>query len=394
MSTITTNPRGPLWPSVLRLPPFGAESGYSTEGDIVPRVTQTADQVDLNVIWTEMQAALALWNSHRSAVVDVLSFWTTSTADALSQGVNESEFELASEYGEPTSLRPPSAHALLGYNFQDYDRAARFTWKFLRDADSRQVAAVHDEALNSDNALVTKAILRRVFDSTPAVNPEGNTCYGLWSGDGMAVPPFNGSSFDPDTHTHYRVSGSTTIDSADVEEAIKEVRSHGYGLIDSSQKLLLLVNETESELVQSWRAGQENANDAVAKWDFIPAVNQPTFVLQGGGQLVGNQPPGEVLGLPSVGSYGPVSVIESSFVPTGYFALIASNGPGAPTNIVGVRQHINPAYQGLRMIPGYQPNYPLTDAFYTRSFGVGVRHRGAGICYQLAAASPYENPVI
>lgn len=393
MSAIYANPRPDL-SHLLRLVPFGAEGGYSTEGDIIPRVTQTADQVDLNAIWTEMQATLALWNSHRSAVVDVLSYWTTSTADALSQGVNESEFELASEYGEPTSLRPPTQHALLGYDFQDYDRAARFTWKFLRDADARQVQAVHDEALNSDNSLVTKTILRRLFSPAPATNPEGITCYGLWSADGMVPPPFNGLSFDPATHTHYRVTGSSTIDSGDVEEAIKELRSHGYGLVDSNQKLLLLVNETESELVQSWRAGAENANDQVAKWDFIPAVNQPTFVLQGGGQLVGTQPPGEVLGLASVGSYGPVSVIESSFVPTGYFALVATSGPGSATNIVGVRQHTNPTYQGLRMIPGVQPNYPLTDSFYTRSFGVGVRHRGAGICYQLAAPGQYETPEI
>ncbi|MDP7732569.1 hypothetical protein [Mycobacterium sp. TY813] len=73
MTTLTT-PRTNLTDlqSLLRLPPFGGEGGYLTEGDALPRVTQTVDQVDLNTIWTSMQAALAEWNKHRSSIVDLL----------------------------------------------------------------------------------------------------------------------------------------------------------------------------------------------------------------------------------------------------------------------------------------------------------------------------------
>ena len=186
----------------------------------------------------------------------------------------------------------------------------------------------------------------------------------------MVPPPFNGKTFDG-THTHYRVSGSVDVDSLDLEDAVKAIREHGYGLVDSTQKLIALVNESESEKIQGFRAGQENSTGIIAKWDFIPAANQPSFVLQGGGQLVGNQPPGEVFTLSSVGTYGPISIVESSYVPSGYLAVIASSGPGALTNVVGVRQHPNTTYQGLRQIPGAQPGYPLTESFYTRSFGTG-----------------------
>lgn len=280
--------------SLLHLPPYGAEGGgYLTEGDALPRVTQTVDGTDLNSIWLEMQTALAEWNAHRSAIVDLLSYWHTSTAEAVSQGVNEQSFEEASEFGEPEGLRPPTEHVLLGFTFRDFDRAARFTWKAIRDMDARQVRAVHDGAMNSDNRLVTGTILQRLFSPEPEENGQGNTCYGLWSADGMIPPPFLGRTFDG-SHTHYRVTGSVDIDSGDLLEAVKNIREHGYGRVDSNQQLIALVNERESEVIQSFRANVENNNTQVSKYDFLPATNQPSFILQGAGELVGNLPPGEV----------------------------------------------------------------------------------------------------
>ncbi|MBN7560309.1 hypothetical protein [Mycobacteroides abscessus] len=373
--------------------PFGAESGYMTEGDALPRVTQTADNVDLNQIWIEMQAALAEWNKRRSAIANLLSYWHTSVADAISQGLNEDSFEEASEFGEPESLRPPSDHVLLGYTFKDFDRAARFTWKALRDMDSRQVRAVHDGALNSDNRLVTGTILQRLFSPEPEINATGHTCYGLWSGDGMLPPAFNGRTFDGD-HTHYRITGNSDIDSGDLLEAVKNIREHGYGLVDSRQELIALVGERESEVIQSFRANVENNNSQVSKWDFLPATNQPSFILQGGGELVGSLPPGEIFGLPTVGKWGPCWIVESSVVPNGYFAVIATSGPGSPSNPIGVREHTNMTYQGLRQIPGGENGYPLISSFYTRSFGVGTRHRGSAAVYQLKASGDYTTPDI
>lgn len=394
--TTFTKPRSNLvdLQSILRLPPYGGEiGGYLTEGDALPRVTQTIDNVDLNSIWLEMQAALAEWNSHRSAIVDLLSYWHTSTAEAVSQGVNEQSFEEASEYGEPEGLRPPSEHVLLGFTFRDFDRAARFTWKALRDMDARQVRAVHDGALNSDNRLLTGTILQRLFSPTPEQNGQGNTCYGLWSADGMTPPPFLGRTFNGD-HTHYRVTGGEDIDSGDLLEAVKNVREHGYGLVDSNQQLIALVNERESEVIQSFRANVENNNQQVSKWDFLPATNQPSFILQGAGELVGNLPPGEVFGLPTVGKWGPVWIVETQYVPAGYFAVVASSGPRSSTNPIGVREHTNATYRGLRQIPGSNATYPLTESFYTRAFGVGTRHRGAAAVYQLKVSGSYDVPEI
>jgi hypothetical protein len=341
-----------------------------------------------------MQTALGEWNKHRSAIVDLLSYWHTSAADAIPQALVESEYERASEFGLPESMGPPSEYLLLGYTFDDYDRAARFTWRFLRDADARQVRAVLDEAMRGDNTTVTRRVLNRLLSPAPEINDSGHTCYGLWNGtDGMTPPPVLGKTFDS-THTHYLASGNDTIDSADLETTVTKIREHGYALVDSPEELVCLVHPTESEIIQTFRANVANENSQVPKWDFIRAVNQPAFIIADGGQLVGAQPPGTVFGLPSVGKYGPLNIVESNFVPEHWFAVVATAGPGAASNVVGVRQHSNRVYQGLRQIPGSTATYPLTESFFSRSFGVGTRHRGAAVVTQITDSGSYTAPTI
>jgi hypothetical protein len=62
--------------------------------------------------------------------------------------------------------------------------------------------------------------------------------------------------------------------------------------------------------------------------------------------------------------------------------------------VIGVRQHRNTLYQGLRIIPGYRPAYPLQDSFFQRSFGVGVRHRGSAAVMQIKASGTYDPPEV
>ncbi len=59
---------------------FGAERGYMDESAIVK---VTADGVDLNSIWTEVQAALKVYNEERAAVAALVSYPTTLPADAV-----------------------------------------------------------------------------------------------------------------------------------------------------------------------------------------------------------------------------------------------------------------------------------------------------------------------
>ncbi|MET0167244.1 MAG: hypothetical protein ABW318_19845 [Vicinamibacterales bacterium] len=209
MSAIYTQSRANLadtgqLPRLLSLPPFGGESGINAEGDVLVNVT--ADGVDVNLLWAEVQSVLQAWNAERTAVAQLLSYQTINAADAVPQAISDESFEEASEFGVPESLRAPGNAVLLGNTLRDYDKAGRFTWRFLRDATAEQVRTVTNYALAADNKLTNGLIMNRLFDPAPEVNEWSHTCYGLWSNDGMTPPTYLGKIFD-DTHTHYLVSG-------------------------------------------------------------------------------------------------------------------------------------------------------------------------------------------
>lgn len=363
--------------------PFGADSGFSTEGDALVNVS--ADGVDLNLIWGEVQAAVSAWNAERSSLTSLLSFSTTNTADAIPQSTSaEGSFELATEFGEPESLRAPSKHLLLGYTFEDYDKATRWTWKFLRNATAEQVRAQANYALEADNRLVNGTILQQLFDSTPDVNEWGHTVYPLYNSDAVVPPDYLGRTFTA-PHNHYLISGNATVDSGDVEDLLKLVTEHGF-----NEQLLLLVNPQEGEVISSFRAGITNNNSAIARHDFIPSQGSPAYLTVD--NIVGTVAPATYNGLKVNGSYGPLWMIESDYVPAGYMTVVSTYGPNNVGNVIGFRQHVQAAYQGLRVIAGGVPAYPIQDAFFSRSFGVGVRRRGQAAVMEIKATGSYETP--
>jgi hypothetical protein len=140
-----------------------------------------------------------------------------------------------------------------------------------------------------------------------------------------------------------------------------------------------------------WRAGVDYGGATTPKWDFIPSTLMPAFFTTE--HLVGALPPADFNGLQVLGSYGDAWRIESHYMPAGYVIVAASGGLDSDLNPVGVRRHLNPAYQGLRHIPGNGP-YPLQESFFARGFGVGVGHRGAAVAMQVTTNSTYAPPVV
>lgn len=388
MSTLT-NPRldSRLLSQLLDLPPYGAEGGIATEGDALVNVT--ADGVDLNVIWAEVAAVINAWNAERSALTSLLAFATTNTADAIPQSRSEDSFELASEFGQPESMRPPSEYALMGYQFRDYDKALRWTRFFLRDSTAEQVRAILNYALEADNRLCTGTILQRLFDPTEGENNWGHPVYGLYNGDSMVPPAYLGKAFET-AHNHYLVSGNTTIDSGDLEQAAKLVTEHGFG-VQPNSRLLALMNPAQAEVVSTFKAGVENSDEIVAKHDYIPSQGAPAYLQPE--NIVGQVAPESYNGLKVQGSYGPLWVIQSDFIPEDYFSVVATYGPNSPDNVIGFREHVQPQYRGLRPIPG-NTAYPIQDAFLSRAFGVGVRRRGQAAVVQIKDSGDYDVPAI
>jgi hypothetical protein len=368
----------------------GGRGGVSTHGDVL--VNMTADGVDLNSVWAEIQDVLELWNNERKSVTDIISFKTVNVADAIAQSISSDSFEEATELGVPRAIRPPSDVLKLGYSWKDWDISLRATWKFLREASAEQITAQVTRVFEADNKLTTGTVLRRLLDPTTQLNEWGHTCYGLWNADSMVPPPYLGKMFAGD-HTHYLTSGSTVLDAADVEGMINHVKEHGYGLHPAVQ-LVLIVNplDFDASAISSWRAGIEYRTGApLPKWDFIPSALMPAWISNE--EIHGPIPNAEYNGLQVWGSYGGALAMQSNYMPQGYAAVIATGGPNSDVNPVGFREHINPAYQGLRHIPGRGP-YPIQESFFARGFGVGARHRGAAVVTQITENATYTPPTI
>jgi hypothetical protein len=368
---------GPVYPI------FGAERGYSTEGDVVPALV---DGTPTNDIWAELQTTLQLVNESRDSFTAVVTRGTTRAADAVVQaGYDSDEFEEASEFGVPKAIAAAGTPVWLGNPFADYDLATRFTWRFLRDATAEQIVSVHNRALAADNKLINNAIMRRLFDPTPGVNSDGRTVYGLYSGDDMVPTRYLWNTFAAG-HSHLLTTGSATIDGGDLSDARNHIIEHGYGTGPNS-RLLLFVHPEQLEQIAVIRVGDDGS-----PFDFVPSRGAPPWLAVE--QIVNPeaQAPALYNNLQIAGSWGDVWVAEHGYVPPGYVVMVATGGPNSDLNPISIREHANPVHQGLRLIPGGQQRYPLIESFYSRGFGIGVRHRGAAVVMQITASSTYTPP--
>lgn len=379
---------GNLWKTL----PFGFDDpsgGTSTEGDIV---YTTSDGVDINQLWTEAQAALAVWNSGRSRLVSLLTFPVTNEIESVPQ-VGEARFERATEFGEPEGERLKIGYFQMGYDFEDYDRATRFTWRYLRDADARQVRSVTNALLQADEVTVFKNVLAAVFDNRNRVADIRNrnyNVYPLYNADGTVPPKYRGTTFTG-SHSHYMVSGGALIDSGDLEDAYENIAEHGY-TIEAGTQIVCLMNRAQLREVRKFRMNVENNNGAIAEYDFIPSRNQPAQFLDVPTGLLGALPPDTWNGMRVYGSYGDILLIEEPFMPTDYFVMLGTGGAGNLQNLVGLREHKNPIYRGLRIMAGNDQGYPLVESYYARAFGTGIRQRAGAVVMQIKATGSYEIP--
>lgn len=400
-----TNPRTlSLWGETLRrklgLVPgaFGgssALSGIHAVGDGV--VTNTTDGIDTNTLWREFQAALDILNAQRQPLIDLLTYTVPRPVETVPQVGNLAKFEKSSEFGVPRAIRTDADWFQMGFSFDDYDVGIRFTWRFLRDADSEQVRSVNNAIMEADNRNIFEEVMRTLYRNTNrtaeiqgAINNQA-TVYSAYNGtDGVVPPPYRTNTF-LNTHTHYLVSGGATVDSGDLDDVMTQLEHHGYSAANGYTEVLC-VNPQESTTIMQFRA---IANGGTAKYDFIPAQGTPTFLLpvtlrvneSGPGQ-----PQDTYRGMKVLGRYGNLLIIEDDYFPAGYLTAFATGGPENIQNPIGIREHSRPEYRGLLLTKGRDPNYPLQESYYARGFGTGIRHRGALVIIQIKASGSYTVP--
>jgi hypothetical protein len=372
-----------------------ASGGYNAAADIL---TTLADGTPLNDLWAEFQRTIVLANEPRDRFINFLTFRVTQNIETVLQSGGQTDFERATEYGEPVGMRTKLAYWQMGYDFDWYDLAARFTWQFLADATVQQVQALAAQALEADNRNVFTKVMKTVFNSTnltATINQNAYNVYKFWNGvtvGTVAPPPYKNNTFLT-THNHYVTSGAATLDSGDLETMQTLLNEHGYSVANGYQ-LILMVNPAAANTIRAFRFGVVNNNAVTANFDFIPSLGQPDFTLSTTQTIVGQRLPATFQGFTVLGSYGDWMIIQDDYIPTGYMFGFATGGPDNLNNPIGIREHANPALRGLRLVKGQTPDYPLIDSFYQRGFGTGTRQRSAGAVMQVTASGSYTIPTI
>jgi hypothetical protein len=363
---------------------WGAEQGYMERADIV---FQTLDGADLNRMWNEFMETLRIRKEQRDRLIDMFIYPVNDVVEQIRYPV-ENDFEEASEYGVPKSQRmgPPFT---VGFDYRDYDLAQRFTWMFLRDSTQAQIEALHAEALDADNRLIFNKVFKTLFNPTNVLSSMRDipvTMYKFWNGDGTVPPKFK-TTTHTGTHTHYLTTASASITSASLTAVEDHLYHHGYSIFNG-YKLVILCNRQEGKVFRTLKVSGGFA------YDFIPNNNVGGgLFLPANSGIIGTPPEPPMTG--EIGSYGPFHIVEEDYVPAGYFVALASGGPANLRNPIGFREHANPSFRGLQLIPGPRANnYPLIESYYTHGFGTGIRQRGAGVITQVTVSGTYTVPAI
>jgi hypothetical protein len=367
----------------------GVPQGFNTEGDVI---TVTADGVDLNVIWAEFQQAVALRNANRQRLIDFLTYTVTQPVETVPQFGEGDDFEVASEFGVPRSMRTEGEYFQMGFPFEWYDTANRFTWRFLAEASAEQIRSINSAVLEADNRNMFRDVMQTLFSDqnrVASIKKQAYNVYAFYNGDGTVPPSVGATSFEG-SHSHYLVSGAVTVDPGDLEALIDTIEEHGYTRTNGAD-LVIMVNKTEGDAIRNFRS---IANGGSGRYDFVTAQGQPSILVPREVLTEGQRAAATLRGMNVIGTYGTATIVQEDYIPTRYMVAFATGGQASLTNPIGIREHANPGLRGLRLVKGRSNDYPLQDAYYQRGFGTGIRQRGAGAVMQIKATGSYTAPSI
>jgi hypothetical protein len=363
----------------------GGARGFHTAGDVI---TETTDGVSLNDIWAEFQETVRIRNAERQVLVDFLSYTVDEPVLTVEQFGGGDDFEEASEFGVPKSMRQTPSYFQMGFPFKWHDTATRFTWEFLSEATAQQVESAHQSVLDADSRLVFGKVMQALFrntNSTAQIKGNAYNVYAFYNNDGTVPPAYKANTFDG-THTHYLSSGAATVDSGDLDEMQDHLTHHGYESSNGAD-LVLMVNKAQGDVIRNFRS---IANGGTARYDFITAQGQPSLLMPNqpyGLEPGQTRPPAVLRGMKVIGAYGEFTVVEEGFIPAGYMVAFATGGRDNLTNPLGIREHRNTALRGLRLVQGRRDDYPLQEAYYQRGIGVGIAQRGGAVIMRVGVAA-------
>lgn len=356
-------------------------SGYNEAGDVFD---STVDGVLFTQLWAEFEETLNYHNVYRQELIGLLASPVSNIVEPFWNGIpDDVEFEEATEYGEPTGIRTPTPR-FRGYPLRYYDLAVRYTWRFLAEAEADRIRALHNSALEKDLRLQYQMVMQALFDDTNTTVLMNNSLdaendgiqtgqtvpvFRLYNADGEV--PQRWKSYEHDgTHTHYLTTAGASLAPVDIETMEDELVHHGFK--ESGRAFVLLVNRAQGKTIRGFRQGVNSAS-----YDFIEATDMATRDW-----ITGPQP-----GPEWIGSYGYFLIREEDALPPDYMLALATAGAGQPANVVGVREHWNPAVKGLKLLGGPREGYPLIGSFYQHALGAGVQDRASAVVMKVTAGA-------
>jgi hypothetical protein len=243
----------------------------------------TNDYVDANALWRDFQDALEDYNATSHGLVDLLTFRTTDRTFNVLQGAYE--FEEYADYTLPDSQ--DLSYLELSVGIEDYDLRYAYTWARILESSSPELEGRHAAALQADQRLILKQILRCVFTKT-GLTLGGVTAPAFYNADGTVPPPVKNNTFTG-SHTHYLASTSGTLAATDIDRMEDDLKHHGF-----VTDLVLMINSAQTRTIRGFTG-------------FIPARE-----LNHDSQLI------NLVSDPFVGAYSRFSILEEDWIPSGY----------------------------------------------------------------------------
>lgn len=300
---------------------------------------------------------LAVYNRTPDPVIDLISADTFREQMRIAQAPIDFEEE---GQGALPDMRSVQKRELI-FPLRTFDASQAWTKTGLEDALAEDILADANASMAGDAQRVNGLAMAAIFRNRTA--GAIGTAYQASFYNGETDVPSYGEKVFSSAHYHYAGLNTTTLTRAHILSAVEDVAEHGY-----KGPYLALFSLYQADDVLTL---QDPTSGTLGATPMRQAAID-NGVMQAGTTIAG------------------VRCVFSEFVPSGYFAVM-----DATVKPLGRRQHLNPAYRGLRMEDIVNdPLNPLVGKYFRRRIGFAARHLGAATVRQLVASTSYTNPTM
>lgn len=333
-----------------------------------------------DVVYREIQRAL---DAHNTLVRELVPELCEVTEQyILPYGGNDDRFRMedGDEYGQEDVQKGFGAATNMGIPLGRARLSIQWTRDWLEEHTVAQLVAQYQMAQEADIRYIQKKIQTAFFsrDNRLAVKDKLATGLALdlrafLNADGQPIPSADdGTSFDPNTHTHYTASaGPLTPDDAGVavlKNVLTNVVEH-----DTKGDVRIYINRQEESAVWGMVG---------AFFPFVdPNIQQSSAAAYAIGQTLDLDSPNNR----AIGRFDSAIVHVKPWIPAGYIVALDLGSAGRKPLAFRVRP--GGVNADLRIRAEHE-HFPLRAQHISRDFGIGVFNRDQVAIHQVNAPTP------